>query len=89
MPIFNTMIERTPQCLLGHGDCAGTSCGLHEHARTITNAAGDDFDGEASRQMILFGDVGHEVNVFDITRVRFSCAKECEAVRLQGEQSKS
>lgn len=83
------MIERTPQCLLGHGDCAGTTCGLHEHARTITNAAGDDFDGEASRQAILLADSREGVTVVAVNHVRFSCAKEVKAVRLQGEQSKS
>ena len=68
--------ERTPQCILGNGDCP-QDCSLYQNSREITNALGKDFDPQASRRNIVFADaVNPDITVVHIAAVMDRCAKE-------------
>lgn len=68
--------ERTPQCILGNGECP-KECTLYEFSAQTTAVFGDAFDPQASRQNIVFADAFNpNVNVIQIARVMASCAKE-------------
>lgn len=74
-------VERTPQCVLGNGECP-RSCELYEKSAKITNALGDSFDPKESRLNTIFADAfSPKVNVFDIARVMGTCAKEGKATK--------
>lgn len=70
--------EKEPYCLLGNGICP-TECRLYKNAAEITAAVeanGDQFDPVASRRMIIFADVSHDVNVVQIAAVMAKCRLE-------------
>ena len=68
--------EKAPQCILGNGECP-QDCRLFENSKQITNALGDDFDPQQSRQRIVFADAfNHDINVTHVAAVMASCAKE-------------
>ncbi len=71
-------VERTPQCILGHGDCP-PECRLYQQSAAITNKLGDNFDPGKSRAAILFADAFNcKVNVARVEAILASCAKECQ-----------
>lgn len=79
-------MERKVQCLLGNGSCSET-CKLYNKAKQITNALGDDFDPQVSRQMIFFADAfSRGINVTDITRTVSMCESETKKNTLQPEE---
>ncbi|MBI2599609.1 hypothetical protein HYW43_01670 [Candidatus Daviesbacteria bacterium] len=68
--------ERTPQCLLGNGECS-PDCQLFQNSKEITDALGDDFDPQESRRRIVFADAfNHNINATHIAAVMSMCAKE-------------
>jgi len=68
--------ERTPQCVLGNGECP-QDCRLFEESKEITHALGDTFDPQESRKRIVFADAFSQgINVTKVAAVMARCAKE-------------
>jgi hypothetical protein len=68
--------ERTPQCVLGNGDCP-QDCLLYENSRQITSELGKNFDPQASRREIVFADTKYpDITSAHIAALMGRCAKE-------------